>query len=116
MAVLGLSVTLWLIWDQDRQLARYPDAMYVSDHANYAGLPRQFRWDNAYRTTASFPEVYNWYSTTFDLGAENRANGRCIILEGTHDNFLTSRTTTVSLCNTPEGQLIFVSRTTRLGN
>jgi hypothetical protein len=113
--ILLITGMLLVIFNQDREAARYPDAIRVSDHTNYAGLPRQFRWDNAYRTTDPFPQVYNWYSTKFDLGAENRANGRCIILEGAHQTPLSNRTTTVSLCNTAEGQLIFISRTTQLG-
>lgn len=99
----------------DRENGRYPDSTPISSHTNYTGFPRQFRWDDSYRTADPFPDVYNWYSTTFNLGAENRANGRCIVLENTNTTFFISRTVTVSLCNTSQGQLIFISRTTQMG-
>ena len=74
----------------------------------------EYRWDDAYRTTDGFADVYNWYSITFDLGAEQRANGRCNYLEGTTQQIIGQRTVAVFLCNTDEGQLIYVSRTTSL--
>lgn len=112
--LLVLGGVLLVVLSLSRENGRYPNAIPLSTHTNYAGFPYQFRWDDSYRTTDTFTDVYNWYSTTFDLGAENRANGRCIILEDTHTTFFASRTTTVSLCNTPQGQLIFISRTAQL--
>lgn len=99
---------------RDRNRAHYPGAIAVTSHSNYSGLPYQIRWDNSYFTTDNFTDVYNWYSVTFDLGAEARAIERCILLEGPNDQVIIERYLSVLLCNTPEGQLIYVTRSTRL--
>lgn len=113
-AFLCLAAVAAAALHQDRQAARYPGALPISSHSNYSGLPNQFRWDNAYRTTDNFTLVYNWYSITFDLGAESRAMARCILLEGSTDYLLLRRYTSVFLCNTAGGQTIHVSRSTLL--
>ncbi len=107
-----MAALLMKVISLDRQAAQYPGSTPTSSHSNYKGLPMQYRWDDAYRTTDNFAAVYNWYSITFDLGAEQRANGRCNYLEGTKKQFIAQRTISVFLCNTDEGQLIYVSRTT----
>ncbi|HOU39720.1 MAG TPA: hypothetical protein PK829_00470 [Promineifilum sp.] len=114
LLLFALAVTLALAIRRDRDLGRYPGATPITSHSNYSGLPRQFRWDNSYFTTDSFNEVDNWYSVTFGLGAESRAMERCILLEGPAEWLWLVRDTSVLLCNAPEGQLIYVTRTTRL--
>lgn len=99
---------------RDRNVAHYPDSLPITAHSNYSGLPFQFRWDNSYFTTDNFTDVYNWYSVTFDLGAEARAIERCILLEGPNDQIIIERYLSILLCNTPEGQHIYVTRSTRL--
>jgi hypothetical protein len=111
---LCLATITVVALSRDRHAARYPGAQSMSSHSNYSGLPRQFRWDNAYRTTDNFTSVYNWYSVTFDLGAESRAIDRCILLEGSADYLLLVRYTSVFLCNTATGQTINVTRSTSL--
>lgn len=98
--------------NQDRQAAQYPGSVPISIHSNYRGLPSQFRWDNTYRTTDPFKAVYNWYSVTFDMGAETRAIGQCILLEKSSDRFRIERSISVFICETPDGQMIYVSRST----
>lgn len=109
ISLIGFGV---LFISQDRQSARYPDAEPVSKHENYSGLPFEYKWDNAYHTTDPFPAVYNWYSTGFDLGPEARANGRCILLEGSEKRLAATRYMSVLLCDTPTGRMIYVSRST----
>ena len=99
---------------QDRDQTHYPGARLLTSHSNYSGLPNQFRWDNSYFTTDVFTNVYNWYSVTFDLGAESRAIERCILLEGPADQLVLERVYSILLCNAPEGQYIYATRTTRL--
>ena len=73
LALLGSSV------NSERKRAQYPGSVSLTGHSNYSALPSQFRWDNSYRTTDSFPTVYQWYSTTFDpvnLLARWRAGGQ----------------------------------------
>lgn len=106
VALFGSSV------NRERKRAQYPGSVALTGHSNYSALPSQFRWDNSYRTTDSFPIVYQWYSTTFDLGAEARALGDCILLDGTTTAFVVERYTSVVLCDTPSARLIYVTRST----
>ncbi len=99
---------------RDRNIAHYPGALAVTAHNNYGGLPTEIRWDNSYFTADNFTDVYNWYSTTFDMGAESRAIGRCLLLEARDARLLTERDMNVLLCNTPQGQRIYVSHARRL--
>jgi hypothetical protein len=108
-AVISLTA---LVISQDRQSARYPDAEPVSQHENYSGLPFNYKWDNVYHTTDPFPAVYNWYSTGFNLGPEMRGNGRCILMQGSEKRLAATRHTSVMLCDTPNGRMIYVSRST----
>jgi hypothetical protein len=61
---------------------------------------------------SKFTDVYNWYSVTYELGAESRAIGGCILLEGSKSQFAFSRHFSVFLCNTHFGQMIYVTRST----
>jgi hypothetical protein len=106
-----LSFTAFII-SQGRESARYPDSIPVTQHENYTGLPFHYKWDNTYRSTDPFPAVYNWYSTGFNLGPEMRANGRCILMEGTEKRLAATRFTSVLLCDTQDGRMIYVSRST----
>ncbi|MFQ5400582.1 MAG: hypothetical protein ACE5E7_13415 [Anaerolineae bacterium] len=114
LSLFGLAWLLVLAINQERQATRYPGSIPVASHSNYSGLPNGFRWDDTYRTTDNFTDVYNWYSITFDLGAEARALGRCLLLEGTNEQYSLLRSISVFVCNTPGGQMIFVSRSTSL--
>jgi hypothetical protein len=107
-----IAFGLLSVLNRDRDLVRYPGSTPLSAHSNYASLPRTYRWDDTFRTEDDFTAVYNWYSINFDMGAESRANGNCILLETTDQFFRTQRFMSVFICGTPEGQLVFVSRTT----
>jgi hypothetical protein len=104
---------LSLILQNQRQAAQYPGSILLSSHSAYHRLPYHFRWDDAYRTPDPFVDVYRWYSLTFDLGAESRANGGCIELDGEDRQFLFRRRISVIVCNTPQGQLVYVMRAVR---
>jgi hypothetical protein len=109
-----LGGILMLLLIRDRQSAQYPGALSITSHSNYQGLPYQYRWDDSYLTSDNFTDVYNWYSITFDLGAESRAQGKCTFLEGSEGELLVKRYISVTVCNTPDGQMIFVTRSTIL--
>lgn len=117
-AVLGLIFAfavgfgLVALLKQDRQQAQYPGSIPISAHSNYKSLPRSYRWDDTFRTDDSFRAVYEWYSLKFNTGAESRANGSCILLESDDEFFRAERYVSVVICGAPEGQLVFVSRTT----
>lgn len=114
LILLGLPLAFFELISKDRQTARYPGSTPISNHSNYKGLPFEFRWDDSYHTSDNFVDVYSWYSITFDLGSESRALEKCILLEGTDSAFVTRRSFSVLLCNTPSGQMIYVTRTTSL--
>ena len=97
---------------QQRQAVRFPGSVLVSSHANYAGLPTHLRWDDSFRMNDSFTRVYNWYSTKFNLGSESRANGECILLEGSNQYIVIEQYMSVFLCQTDNGQVVYVSRFT----
>jgi len=99
---------------QDRRAAQYPGSIPMSEHNNYKRLLTQYRWDNSYKTDDSFNDVYNWYSVKFEMGAESRANGNCILLEETDQWLRMERYMSVFICGTPKGQMIFVSRSTSI--
>ncbi|KAA3658304.1 MAG: hypothetical protein DWQ04_25480 [Chloroflexi bacterium] len=103
---------LLTILNNDRDQALYPGATSVSSHSNYSGLPYEYRWDDSYLVRDNFTTVYQWYSTTFNLGAEARANGDCIQLDGQTSQLRVKRTVNVLLCTTPAGQRVYVTRIT----
>jgi hypothetical protein len=102
--------TLLVAVNRSRHVVHYPGAVTLAAHTNYRGLPTQIRWDNAYLTSDPFNDVYRWYSIEFELGAEARANGSCITLEGPMKHAFLEQTISVVICATPSGQMIFVSR------
>ena len=112
LLAIGCLLIFSLTFYQDRQAGRYPGSVELSSHNNYKGLPFHYRWDNSYLTTDNFTQVYNWYSIFFDLGAESRANGECILLDGARTVLFTTRYTSVLLCSTPAGQMVYVTRST----
>ena len=112
VSVAALAGILLLLFVRDRQAAQYPGSVPVSSHSNYKGLPFEYRWDNSYRTSDNFTDVYNWYSIRFDMGAEARANGNCILLETSNAQLAFSRQISVFVCNTRFGQMIYVTRST----
>jgi hypothetical protein len=112
--LFGMGVMAIRFMNQDRQATQYPGSIPISNHSNYRGLPSQFRWDNTYRTPDPFAAVYNWYSLTFEMGAESRAIGQCILLEKSSGRFRVERTMSVFICDTLDGQMIYVSRSTAL--
>ena len=114
ISIIALAGSLVLIFAREKQAARYPGSIPLSNHSNYTGLPYEYRWDNSYRTNDNFTAVYNWYSITFDLGAETRAMGKCTTLEGSNTQLVLRRHISVSLCGTDFGQLIYVTRSTSL--
>lgn len=106
----GLAVLAWQI---DKNAAHFPGARLVTNHSNYS-LPRLYRWDHTYATTASIDEVYRWYSITFQMGPEKEANGTCSLLEETTRNLFYERFVGVLICEGDEENLMFVTRGTKL--
>jgi len=112
ICIIAVGFGLVSLIKQDRQQAQYPGSVPIAAHSNYKSLPRSYRWDDTFRTDDGFRAVYEWYSLKFNTGAESRANGSCILLESDDEFFLVERFVSVVICGAPEGQLVFVSRTT----
>jgi hypothetical protein len=108
--LIGIMGFTLVAFTREREAARFPGAQIVSEHNNYRRFPFHYQWNNSYRTTASFTEVYNWYSLTFDMGAEARANGECITLETDEQRYQVRHAMSVFICGTTDGQLIYVTR------
>jgi hypothetical protein len=107
LAVAGIAFALLT----DRSALIYPEARVVADHSVYRILPRPYlRRDMSLRSADLFPAVYNWYSSGLDLGPETRAQSRCIFLEATHSWLFFNRYTSVTLCDTASGRMMFVQR------
>ncbi len=93
------------------QAADYPGALLMADHSLYRLTPAlHFRRDTSYRSADEFPKLYNWYSSRFEMGPEARAISACITLEQSDTVVIVERQTTVMLCDTERGRLIFVMR------
>jgi hypothetical protein len=108
---LGLAVGLGL-GVRFFNAADYPGALPVSDHTlSKATNVFYYQRNTSYRTTDLFPEVYNWYSQTFDLGPEARAQSACITMERSGNWMaIVESMITVTVCDTSQGRLIFVQR------
>ena len=106
-AVAIILVTLWVV--RLSRASQYPGAIEMSEHFMYKFSPSlSIRHDTAYRSSDEFPKVYNWYSTSFDLGPEVRAQSACNAMDKARSWFLFENTTTVTICDTPNGRMMFV--------
>ncbi len=116
LAVIAIVALMGFLFQQARQASHYPGSRLLNSNSNYTRLPKRFKWDETYLTTDEFPEVYNWYSHTFDLRGETAAMEGCIFAEGTSQQWFVNRYTSLILCDTRNGQMAFVSRTTWFGD
>ncbi len=87
----------------------YPGGEPMAEHTMLSGLPAPgIRRVTSYRTTDDFVKVYNWYSAGFSMGAEQHAQGNCSQLFKSQTGLLASQTMGVTICDTPNGRLVFV--------
>lgn len=100
---------------QGQQSAQYPGSVQVSEHHVRTILPNFYMKEStSYLSGADFPMIFNWYSNRYQLGGESQAQSNCSHLFGTSSRLALTRSTSVTVCGTPEGQLIFVQRSTQL--
>lgn len=100
---------------QFRSAADYPGSLIISDHVLTAFIPHPvLRRDTSYRTADDFPTVYNFYSTSFDMGSERRAQSGCIHLDSTRSFVLVRHDISVTVCDTRNGRMVFVNRAVAL--
>ena len=114
---MGLAATLCVIGSawvvRYRDAADYPGATFMGANMLYKFSPHLvIRRDTSYKTSAPFTDIYHFYSTGFDLGPEQHAQGTCILMaNATTTAWVIETEMAVTLCDTPEGRMIFVMRT-----
>lgn len=70
---------------------------------------------SVYRSSDPFSSIYNWYSQRFSLGPESHAQGGCILMGRSFTSlWVVKEQITVTVCGTPNGQMMFVSRSSVL--
>ena len=96
--------------------AEFPGATLTSDSSLFRpGANPSLRRDTSYRSSAPFNEVYKWYSLTFQLGPEQYGTGSCIQMNRSSTVLRVFDVDVgVSVCDTPFGQKILVSRSLTL--
>ena len=97
---------------QDRQTVRYPGAVLVDRHSRYQPWPGHILWVSAYHTSDPVWKVYNWYTKELSLSPPSLVDDGCLYLQGYKRRFYIARSTSVVLCETPQGQTIKVMRLT----
>ena len=98
-----------------RQALQYPGSTLMSEHQIRHLFPNPtFKQSNSFLTQDDFPAVFNWYSFYFTLGGERQAQSGCTHLYGSRPIFILRQTTSVTLCDTPDGRMIFVQQTSSL--
>jgi hypothetical protein len=114
LAALVLAAVLFVAWY--RQSANYPGALAMGDSTLYRYNPNVFiRQDASYRSSDPFNDVFNWYSSGFDLGPETFAQSGCALMARSFtDLAVIERQMSVMVCDTPNGRLIFVMRSLSL--
>lgn len=104
-----------LIANLSRQSFQYPAATRLSEHHISDMWPNPtYKQSYSYLTSDKFPDVFNWYSQCYDLGGERQAQGMCSHLYNARPVFLLTQTTSLTLCDTPQGRMIFVQQTASL--
>ena len=90
----------------------YPGATLTSEHRLEQWLPSFWlRRDSAYRTSASFLDVHRYYSVDIGLGPEQSATSGCVVMARSDlTAHLLAEAMPVTLCDTPDGRLIYVMR------
>ncbi|MEM8858041.1 MAG: hypothetical protein AAGD96_06960 [Chloroflexota bacterium] len=107
------GTTAIISWRLDRAAAQMPNSEVVSSHDKYQ-LPKLYRWDDTYSTDVEIDDVYEWYSVTFQLGAEKQANGACSLLEDLKSTIIAERYMGVLICEMGDQRMVFVNRSTKL--
>ncbi len=115
-ALLALALAIGAGWLYNQfNAGNYPGSVRMAGHNLYDTRGSlYFRRDTAYRTNDNFTQVYDWYSQTFHLGPEARAASACITMERAVTWWRVERYTGVTVCDTPNGRMMYVQRSIML--
>ena len=112
--VLGALLAAGGLWALLRWYSppEFAGAVLTSERSHfYPGRYPVMRRDATYVSSAPFNQLYTWYSSTFDLGPERHGQGQCILLAARHTHLrVFEEEMGVTLCDTPTGRMILVSR------
>jgi hypothetical protein len=109
VTILGLTALIVLLIQRERDAAHYPGSEPIVGHINYDVKPNYIRLDQAYLTQDDLVYVHGWYEDKFDLEVDDETED-CIILSGSRNRLQVGRMTHVSMCSTPSGQMVFITR------
>lgn len=110
--LLGLGGLAALTLHRDRQAVQYPGAELVFSRGVYHALPRYLLWVGRYHTADSMWTAYNWYTRELSLMPLSMLSDGCVYLQGYKRWYYVTRSTNVTLCETPNGSRITVTRLT----
>ena len=93
--------------------AAYPGSLQLSANDTGRFLPNPvFKTTTSYITEDSYPEVLRWYTLQFDLGLVRVGLEKCTHSFRENRQYGLSFDVAVTVCDTENGRLIFVERTT----
>ncbi len=110
--LLGLGGLAALTLHRDRQAVQYPGAEHIFSRGVYHALPRHLLWVSRYHTADSVWTAYDWYARELSLMPLSLTNDGCVYLQGYKRWHYVTRSTNVTLCETPNGSRITVTRLT----
>lgn len=90
----------------------YPAADITADRLRFdtSSTAIQLRRNTAYRTTDTFPDVYQWYSIGFGLGPEQAGHNDCILMANTQTTSIFEQHMAVTVCESNGARRVFVQR------
>ena len=111
LCLAAVAVLFGLFVFMEHQAVKYPGSVQIAGHDSIQWFPRFFyRQDASFRTPDDFTSVFNWYSSGFDLGPERAAQSSCSLISDTVNRFGIETVTAVTVCDTPNGRMVFVQR------
>ena len=103
--MLTVSLLVRQIWEE----TQYPGAIPLVGHTGYTIKPTYIRLEQGFLSKADLTDLHAWYEDTFHLNVSEHTD-ECVVLDGTIKRFVLVRTTFVSMCQSPRGQEIFITR------
>lgn len=109
LVLAGLSLVLLKFINYERGIARYPGSKPLPGHTQYVVKPKYIRLDQGFLTQDDIVHVHGWYEDRFELSLNDQTD-ECVILGGSKNQFSVEHLTYVSMCKTPRGQMVLVTR------
>lgn len=117
VVVLVAGSLSWLLFAQAQLLldSSYPGAQLLSEGETGRFLPNPvYKMTTSYITQDSYPDVLSWHAESFGLGTIRRGLQKCTHTYDEHEWLSLSYDVAITVCDTRNGRMIFVERTTML--